>query len=202
MIFSCQKNLGLSKLSLWRIRTAIVTVLVAIILSPSSQAETVVNQPSLTKKEALSAIQRESVVALLKSYAENSRFGPDRTTRYSAAEVPNTKFIIAYLQGDTWCGSGGCTLLVLKPSGSSYSVAGKILAVHAPILDMNKITKSFPELGVWVRGGGIEVGYETVLTPKRGGKYPLSSVISKKRVSISAGKTLISAGDQGVLLFQ
>jgi hypothetical protein len=81
-----------------------------------------------------------------------------------------------------------------------YEVISKVLAVHTPILELRKTTNGLPEFGVWVQGGGIEVGYEAVLTANRNGKYPLSATMSRKRTSTKSGKVLIGAADEGAML--
>ena len=40
---------------------------------------------------------------------------------------------LVYITGQRWCGSGGCTMLILEPVGSSFKVLGKITVVQLPI---------------------------------------------------------------------
>lgn len=160
------------------------------------------NAAQSTEKVSLPTDSLHSVVTTLKAYVGKSRFDPDRLTRYSVASVSNTDVVLAYLQGPTWCGSGGCTLLILRPSGTSYKVIGKILAVHTPILDLQKLTNGLPELGVWVQGGGIDIGYEAILAANRKGTYPVSAAMSQRHATSGSGKCLVRTDDQGELLFQ
>jgi hypothetical protein len=188
--------------SLRRMHSRMTALLIALILLSTSSVEALAGNPTTAQKEVRSAIQREAIVAALRKYAENSRFGPDRSTRYSAVAASKAGLVVAYLQGSAWCGSGGCTLLILKPSGSSYKVYSKILLVHEPIMDLRKVTNGLPELGVWVQGGGIEIGYEAALIATHKGKYPLSAAMVQKHMPVNSGVMLLGAGDRGTELFQ
>src|SRR5215472_5230020 len=73
--------------------------------------------------------KEESLKKFLRGYVSNSRVADDRTTRYAAAFVDlkedGTEEAIVYLMGPLWCGSGGCSCLVLLPAGESYKVVTK-----------------------------------------------------------------------------
>lgn len=59
----------------------------------------------------------EPLRGFLQRYLGGMRFGPDKTTRVSAVSVPikaGQDEIIVYVAGRSWCGSGGCTLFVLR----------------------------------------------------------------------------------------
>lgn len=161
--------------------------------------------PSLSPAEELDqqdqSTNGNSPVEFIRIYAEHSRFGPDKSTHVSVANVPGTSFSVAYLQGYTWCGSGGCTLLVLKSRGSSYEVAGKVLTTWPPIVFLGVKDGGLPEIGVWVHGGGVLRGYEAALAPK-GGKYPVSPSLSRRRVPAGGGTMLIGRDDGGIALFE
>ncbi len=202
VIYTYQTRILALRPSCRRVCITITAILFAAILSPPVQAESPAANSAAVGNGPFSASQRENVVSALSTYVKRSRFGPDRSTRYSAVGVPNTELVVAYLQGSTWCGSGGCTLLILRPSGSLYEVISKVLAVHTPILELRKTTNGLPEFGVWAQGGGIEVGYEAILSANRNGKYPLSATMSRKRTSTGSGKVLIGAADEGAMLLQ
>src|SRR5438132_11504434 len=78
----------------------------------------------------------EALIRFLQSYA-GSRGNEDRTTRYNSALVDlrddGAPEFIVYLTGRSWCGSGGCTMLILRPEGQSYNVLTKITIVRPPI---------------------------------------------------------------------
>ncbi len=170
-------------------RSIIMAAVLAATLPRLSQAE----------ESARQNIDGNSAVRFLRTYVEQSRFGADRSTHVAVANVVGTKFAVAYLQGNTWCGSGGCTLLVLKSMGLSYEVIGKVTTAGAPIVFLGAKNGGFPEIGVWVQGGGIQKGYEAALAAK-GGKYPASPSMSGRRVPAGRGAVLIGRDDRGTFL--
>ena len=68
----------------------------------------------------------ESLKKFLQNYDGNPASADERTTRYSAAFVDlnddGTSEALVYLSGPEWCGSGGCSLLILRPDGQSWKV--------------------------------------------------------------------------------
>jgi hypothetical protein len=122
----------------------------------------------------LKADPKIAVEQFLREYLHDPQFGKEKTTQFSIAFVsldgsPRNE-VVVYLSGTDWCGSGGCTLLVLEPNGSSYSVVGRTTIVRLPVRVLNTRTNGWRDLSVWVRGGGIRPGYEAAL-PFNGTKY-------------------------------
>src|SRR6185312_5883971 len=67
----------------------------------------------------------------------DSQFGPGSSKSYLSASAklhsgPQSQTIV-YLTGQEWCGSGGCTTLILEPKGSSYRLISKISLTRLPI---------------------------------------------------------------------
>ena len=91
----------------------------------------------------------------------------EKTTRYSAAFVDlnddGKPEVIAYITGRDWCGSGGCTTLVLVPKGSSYRVVARLTITRPPIRVLRAKSHGWRDIGVWMQGGGIQPGYEANL---------------------------------------
>src|SRR5215469_8863420 len=81
-----------------------------------------------------------------------------KSTAYTAALVDlrddGSKEAIAYLSSTGWCGTGGCTLLVLAPSGASYKLITKTPIVRLPIRVLTTKTNGWHDLSVVVGGGG------------------------------------------------
>jgi hypothetical protein len=136
----------------------------------------------------------------VRTYVERSKIGPDKSTRVAIARVPRTRFYVAYLQASTWCGSGGCTLLILKSAGASYEVAGKVTTVWEPIVYLGAKGGGAPAIGVWVHGGGILKAYEAALIPREG-RYPASPSVSGRRVPAGVGLELVGRNNRSVALF-
>jgi hypothetical protein len=77
---------------------------------------------------------------------------------------------IAQLLNSSWCGTGGCTTLVLVRRGDSWRVISDISVVQLPIRVLARTSHGWHSLGVWVQGGGIQPGYEAEI-PFDGRKY-------------------------------
>jgi hypothetical protein len=130
----------------------------------------------------------------------------DLTTRYQFAVVDldgsGRKDVIAYITGRTWCGSGGCTTLVLAPQGGSYRVVSSISISRTPIRVMAATTNGWHDLGVWVGGGGIVPGYEADL-PFDGKSYPTNPSVPPARPTKGGldGDTALPANNAGLSLY-
>ena len=105
----------------------------------------------------------------LKRFIQNYAGKPstDRPTRYLNAWIDlngdGKKEAIVYLIGSSWCGSGGCTTLVLGPTSSTYEVIARISIAQVPISVQTKSSHGWRNLTVWVYGGGIQDAYEAEL---------------------------------------
>ncbi len=53
------------------------------------------------------------------------------------------------------CGSGGCTLFVLTPSGAQYRVVTRMTVTRPPVRLLPSATHGWHDLSVGVAGGGI-----------------------------------------------
>jgi hypothetical protein len=78
---------------------------------------------------------------------------------------------LVYISGPLWCGSGGCRLVILAPSKSTYRVITATTITWPPIRVLKSKTNGWHDIGVWVQGGGIQPGYEARL-PFDGRAYP------------------------------
>jgi hypothetical protein len=91
----------------------------------------------------------------------------DKETRFKAevekVSDTNAQHAVVYLRGRKWCGSGGCTLLMLEKHGDDWKVISKIPVVHLPIRILNKKHNGWHDLSVRVGGGGITESYDVDL---------------------------------------
>lgn len=92
----------------------------------------------------------------------------DQTTRYAVAFVDltdaGTQEVIVYLSGRTWCGSGGCTTLILSARESTYDLVTRITVSRLPIRVLRTKTNGWHDISIGVAGGGIARGYEAKLS--------------------------------------
>ena len=79
-------------------------------------------------KDETNLNKQESLKNFLRDYLK------DPATRYRSAFVDlnddGAQDAIVYVTGRSWCGSGGCTLLILASDGPSYRVVTKITIVR------------------------------------------------------------------------
>lgn len=181
-----------------RVVASIVGALVLTVTAATSllsgQQATPINHPS------------EPLKAYLRSHLSlGGKVTPDTTTRITVASVRNddgkTEEDIVYVSGRDWCGSGGCTMLILEPSGSSFKVLGRVTIVQLPIRLLHSMRHGYPDIGVFVQGGGILSGYEAVLSfdGKRYSSNP--SMPPAQKVTTIRGKVIIATTENGVPLY-
>lgn len=148
----------------------------------------------------------EPLKAYLRSYLSlGGKVPPDTTTRITVAGVKpdggKTEEDIVYVSGQRWCGSGGCTMLILEPTESSFKVLGRVTIVQLPIKLLPSMSDGYPDIGVRVQGGGIQSGYEAVLS-FNGKSYPRNpSMPPARKVSAAQGKVLIATTENSVPLY-
>ena len=115
--------------------------------------------------------QNKLLRTFLRGYIGAAPTREKETTRYSAAFVDlrddGTQEVIVYLSSDGWCGTGGCTVLILAPEGTSYRVVTRIPAVRLPIRVLTTKTNGWHDVTV-VAGKRL---YEAIL-PFDGKTYP------------------------------
>ncbi len=139
----------------------------------------------------------QSIDVFLENY-----LGPPSSTentgkRYATALVDlrddGKKEVIVYIMDNDWCGTGGCTTLILEPADSLYRIVTKMTVVQLPIRVLKSKTNGWHDLGVWVQRGGIQSGYESKLAFD-GETYPgnptlVEPPIAKKK---APGKVVIA----------
>ena len=99
---------------------------------------------------------------------------------------------IVHLMSNDWCGSGGCTTLVLVRDGDSWRLLTKITITRTPIRVLTTKSNGWHNITVWVQGGGVQPGYEAELRFD-GKKYPTNPSVPPARpiVGKDQGKVLI-----------
>ncbi|HEV3481172.1 MAG TPA: hypothetical protein VGR97_02470 [Candidatus Acidoferrales bacterium] len=141
----------------------------------------------------------------LQDYLRDPRMGDDKTTKYFAVfadlKDDGTKEAIVYVTGQTWCGTGGCTTLILVPKDSSYRVVTRVLITQLPIRVLASKSHGWHDIEMQVRAGqGVPHGYEAKLS-FNGKSYPISPVDGEKVTSKLAGKVVVPATAEGTPLY-
>ncbi|MCK6104485.1 MULTISPECIES: hypothetical protein [unclassified Brevundimonas] len=131
------------------------------------------------------------------AYLRQRALGALDTTRYTAALTPDGRTMLVYLTGPSWCGSGGCRLLVLDRAGGTYRSVGEISVARAPIRLLERQSHGRRDLGVQVAGGGITEAYEAAV-PFDGRRYARNPTVAPAvRIEDAPGETLIRADEPG-----
>jgi hypothetical protein len=165
--------------------------------------------PEFFAQEARQSIltQKDHLKKFLQVYLKQPRLADDKTTRYFYSFIDlngdGKQEIVAYITGNSWCGTGGCTVLVLAPDDSSYRVVTRISIARLPIRFLATKSNGWHNLGVWVQGGGVQPGYEAEL-PFDGKSYPTnpSTFPARRLKSKTAGQVLLTSKEEGIALFQ
>lgn len=148
----------------------------------------------------------ELLRSFLQEYVKQSRLPHDGRTRYIRGFVDlngdSKDEVIVYLSGRQWCGTGGCTTLVLEPTAGWFRIVGTITIARPPIRVLDSTSNGWRDLAVWVQGGGIQPGYEAIL-PFNGKAYPgnPSSLPARRLAKRIEGPVVIDRSDGGLRLF-
>lgn len=145
--------------------------------------------------ESHAGSQKDSLKKFLQTYV-----GPPtketKTTRYSSAFVDlrddETQEAVVYLTSDGWCGSGGCTMLVLAPDGSSYKVVARIPTVRLPIWTLTTKSNGWRD---------IRVSRRVPVLTFDGKAYRSNPSVSSRVNSKVQGEIVISETAEDVPLF-
>jgi len=119
-------------------------------------------------QDGRNSTKEQSVRKFLQDYVGMPASAETRTTKYFCTFVDlkddGAQEAIVYLTDDGWCGSGGCTTLVLAPKGSSYELVTKITVTRLPIRVLATKSHGWHDIAVQVQGGGILHAYEAKLS--------------------------------------
>jgi len=148
---------------------------------------------------------REPLKTFLRQQLAERNTDPDTTTRFIAAALPvegKQPDYVVYVSGRAWCGTGGCLLLVLESTASTYRVIGRTTITRPPIRVLRSTHYGMPDLSVWVAGGGVRRPYVALL-PFGRVRYPSNPTLPPARRAPvpGAGRVLIRADSEGDRLY-
>ena len=125
--------------------------------------------------------------ATVRAYVERTHGpGPIRIA-WSDLNSDGRAEAIVLLTGADWCGSGGCTLLVLEQATGGLRSRGKITLARTPVGVLGARTQGWRHLSVAVGGGGIPDG-SAAEVPFLGGRYTGNPTVSPAH-RLAAGVT-------------
>jgi len=99
---------------------------------------------------------------------------------------------VVYLTNRSWCGTGGCHLLILSLEHGKYKILKNIPAIQTPVTILGRVADGYPIFGVEIRGGGIKE-YRAALRPKNGVYPETINGAVPIRSSSPTGRMLISS---------
>ncbi len=116
-----------------------------------------------------------------------------KLARYDAAAVDldddhRPEILVRATDAD-FCGSGGCTLFVLTPSGARYRVVTRMTVTRPPVRLLTSVTHGWRDIAVRVSGGGITRPRDVRLQFD-GSSYPTNPTMVAATAR-PAGRTLI-----------
>jgi hypothetical protein len=148
----------------------------------------------------------DSLKMFLQTYLRTPPSNGDKTTQYFSAFVDlngdGTQEAIVYLTGQSWCGSGGCTTVILARNRSSWRVLTHMTITRPPIRVLSKASNGWRNISVWVQGGGIQPSYEAELRFD-GKTYPSNPSVPPARRSAgkAIGEVVIRSSQSGTRLY-
>lgn len=174
------------------IRAAIAGLVLAIATAAASQAAAQTAPPP-------------ALDAFVRAYA-----APDETPARGEIE-PRYAFALVDLDGDgrreavvrlmshDWCGSGGCTMIVLAPVGRRYRLVSRTTITWAPIRALATRSHGWRDLAVSAAGGGLKPARARLRFDGKG--YPLNPTVPPAiPMRRAEGRLLIGEDDPGVAM--
>lgn len=168
---------------------------------------TIIGSACVAQTPSRSASEKSSLLRnFLQSYLRDPQFPDDPTTRFFSAQAHlknnNEDYVVVYITGESFCGSGGCDMLVLESNNDSFKVVSKTTLVRLPIKMLNTTTNDWHDLSVNISGGGTGKPCD-VLLPFNGSEYPGNPTVSPSRPLAwgQSAQILIPIDANGALLY-
>jgi hypothetical protein len=140
--------------------------LIASLASVFATAQPARNQDDVSIRRFLRGFDRNLNDQFIAAFADLNDYG-------------KTEAII-HLKSNGWCGSGGCTTLVLVRDGDSWRVLTEISITRPPIRILTTKSNGWRSIAVRVQGGGIHPGYGAELRFD-GKTYPSNPSVAPPR---------------------
>ena len=122
------------------------------------------------------------------------------TTAFTDLNGDGVSEAVAYVSGDSVCGSWGCNTYILTRDRDSYRLVTQLTISWPPIRVFPTGSHGWRNLGVWVQGGGIQPGYEAELRFD-GAAYPSNPAAERPSSKGARGEVLIDRAAAGTRLF-
>lgn len=153
------------------------------------------------------AVSTSEAAALRSAIVDAATFrsarGKSTTAFFSRNEVligraelrPRSRDLIAYIQGQDYCGSGGCLAVVLRREESSgnrrvnFTSLGRISSIRPPIAVLRSSHQGWRDIAFLSEGGGVRTPSSTLLRYNQG-RYQKAATPATAR-AVDAGQRII-----------
>ncbi len=117
----------------------------------------------------------ENVSASLIDFVESYAAGRADPKTYLDKTVDggpaHPRITLIFMTDPGWCGSGGCTIIVLEPLSDGYAFLGHMTVSYAPVRILSSRSHGMPDIGVRVRGDDVDDPAREVAVPFNGVRY-------------------------------
>lgn len=165
-------------------------VLISACSPPTQKTETTVTTPAAEAPVAPAAPAIDPAIdAYVRTYTKDDTL----PLRYAVATHGDgeAQLTFVYLIGSDYCGSAGCSLLVLHRTGETFDLLGKISTVDTPVRVLETTTNGRPDLAIRTRGEGVSVVEK--LIPFDGRRYLWSpNVAGARDIQNPAGQIVLT----------
>ena len=122
----------------------------------------------------------EAPPGLAQAVRAYNRLGPMPSFEYALADLNGDGALdaVVLLTGSDWCGSGGCTLLILRGKAGGFELVSTSTIINEPIRVAREREHGWHALLVSVKGGGIQPGF--VLLRFDGRKFPFNPTLQPR----------------------
>ena len=97
--------------------------------------------------------------------------------------------VVVRLEGRDWCGSGGCTALVLTPDAAGWLTVMRATVTRLPFRKLETESQGWADVSVSIGGGGLAGG--EALMAFDGEAYPSNPTTAPARLVTGAVGTII-----------
>lgn len=126
--------------------------------TPAEPTDAVVNDAEVAPSAAVADIDSEALAAVMYEALKDDLSSPDSLRLQTGAadlDGDGEAEVLAYAIDPMICGTGGCSLYVLRKAGNSYRILDQIGPSQLPIYKLPAGADGWAELGVTTFGGGV-----------------------------------------------
>ena len=163
---------------------------------PSAANETVADDANAAATAPMDARTAEVLGAVEKAVGA---VDPAARTAIGYADIggDEREEALVYLADPGRCGSGGCSLIILTPSGKSWRALGQTTVTQLPVHRLRTRREGWNDLAVVVGGGGRPSG--TALLRFADGHYPSNPSVQPILNRLPEGARLLIADNPDAL---